>query len=83
MVSVPPPPLVPGEGAHSLARERVGESQFRRGILCICTLWESFSSAIFEEKFLLAWIKHPFCAVIFTVYEVMSYLYFLVLGMGG
>jgi hypothetical protein len=26
-----PPPLVPGVGAHSLAREGVGESQFRRG----------------------------------------------------
>jgi hypothetical protein len=31
-----PPPLVPGGGAHSLAREGVGESQFRRGdIHCI------------------------------------------------
>jgi hypothetical protein len=28
---VPPPPLVPGGGAHSLAAEGVGESQFRRG----------------------------------------------------
>ncbi len=27
----PPPPLVPRGGAHSLAREGVGESQFRRG----------------------------------------------------
>ncbi len=38
--------LVPGGGAHSLARERVRESQFRRGdIHCgtlyiyVCTLW--------------------------------------------
>jgi hypothetical protein len=45
--SVPPPPLVRGGGgAHSLAGEGVGESQFRRGnIQCgtlkryICTLW--------------------------------------------
>jgi hypothetical protein len=28
---VSPPPLVPGEGTHSLAGEGVGESQFRRG----------------------------------------------------
>ncbi len=27
----PSPPLVPGGGAHSLAGEGVGESQFRRG----------------------------------------------------
>ncbi len=33
--SVPPPPLVPGGGAHSLARDGVGESQFRwRDIHC-------------------------------------------------
>jgi hypothetical protein len=39
-------PLVPGGGARSLAREGVGESQFRRGdihcgtlYICICTLW--------------------------------------------
>jgi hypothetical protein len=33
--SVPPHRLVPRGGAHSLAREGVGESQFRRGdILC-------------------------------------------------
>jgi hypothetical protein len=35
----PPPTLVPGGGAHSLAREGVGNSQFRRGtytvVLCI------------------------------------------------
>jgi hypothetical protein len=42
----PPPPLVPGGGAHSLAREWVGESQFRRGdidcgtpYMYVCTLW--------------------------------------------
>jgi hypothetical protein len=40
-----PPPLVPGGGAHLLAREGMGESQFRRGdihfwySICICTLW--------------------------------------------
>jgi hypothetical protein len=39
----PPPPLVPGGGSHSLARDGVGESQFRRGdvhcgTLFICTL---------------------------------------------
>ncbi len=40
-----PPPLVPWGGAHSLGREGLGESQFRRGtytvvlcIYCICTL---------------------------------------------
>jgi hypothetical protein len=34
------PPLVPGRGAHSLAREGVGESQFRRGdIHCGGTLY--------------------------------------------
>jgi hypothetical protein len=41
-----PPPLLPGGGAHSLAREGVEESQFRRGdihcgtlylyVLCVC-----------------------------------------------
>jgi hypothetical protein len=34
----PPPPLVPGGGAHSLAREGVGESQFRRGDIHCGTL---------------------------------------------
>jgi hypothetical protein len=40
--SVPPPPLGPGGGAHSMTREGVGESQFRRGdihffvVLFIC-----------------------------------------------
>ncbi len=39
----PPPPLVSGREAHSLAREGMGESQFRRwdiqcGTLYICTL---------------------------------------------
>jgi hypothetical protein len=29
--SVPPPPFGSGGGAHSLAREGVGESQFQRG----------------------------------------------------
>jgi hypothetical protein len=42
--SVPSPPLVPGGGAHLLAREGVGESQFRRGdrhwySIYMCTLW--------------------------------------------
>jgi hypothetical protein len=37
--SVPPPPLVPGGGAHSLAREGVGESQFRRGNIHCGTLY--------------------------------------------
>jgi hypothetical protein len=48
----PPPPLVPGEGAQSLGRERVGESQFRRGdIHCgtlyiyLCTLCSDRSAA--------------------------------------
>ncbi len=35
----PPPPLVPGGGAHSLAREGVGESQFRRGDIHYGTLY--------------------------------------------
>jgi hypothetical protein len=33
------PPLVPGGGAHSLAREGVGEFQFRRGDLHCGTLY--------------------------------------------
>jgi hypothetical protein len=33
-----PPLLVPGGGAHSLAREGVGESQFRRGDIHCGTL---------------------------------------------
>jgi hypothetical protein len=33
-----PPPLVLGVGAHSLAREGVGESQFRRGDISCGTL---------------------------------------------
>ncbi len=37
--SVPSPPLVPGGGAHSLAREGVGESQFRRGDIHCGTLY--------------------------------------------
>jgi hypothetical protein len=32
------PPLVPGGGAHSLAGEGVGESQFRRGDICTLRL---------------------------------------------
>ena len=36
---VPPPPLVPGEGAHLLAREGVGESQIRRGNIQCGTLY--------------------------------------------
>jgi hypothetical protein len=37
--SVPPPlPLLPGGGAHSLTREGVGESQFRRGDIHCNTL---------------------------------------------
>jgi hypothetical protein len=35
----PPPPLVPREGAHSLAREGVGESKFRRGDIHYGTLY--------------------------------------------
>ncbi len=35
----PPPPLVPGGGAHSLAREGVGESQFQRGDIHCGTLY--------------------------------------------
>jgi hypothetical protein len=34
-----PLPLVPGGGAHSLAREGLGESQFRRGDLHCGTLY--------------------------------------------
>ncbi len=34
-----PPPLVPGGGAHSLARKGVGESQFRRGDIHCGTLY--------------------------------------------
>jgi hypothetical protein len=34
-----PPPLVPGGGAHSLTREGVGESQFRRGDIHCGTLY--------------------------------------------
>ncbi len=34
----PPPPLVPGGGAYSLTRERVGDSQFRRGDIHCGTL---------------------------------------------
>ena len=47
-----PPPLIPGGVAHSLAREGVGESQFRRGdihcgnlymyVLCVCPLHSFF-----------------------------------------
>jgi hypothetical protein len=33
------PPLVPGGGAHSLVREGVGESQFRRGDIHCGTLY--------------------------------------------
>jgi hypothetical protein len=33
------PPLVPGGGAHSLARKGVGESQFRRGDIHCGTLY--------------------------------------------
>jgi hypothetical protein len=36
--SVPPSPPVLGEGAHSLAREGLGESQFRRGEMHCGTL---------------------------------------------
>jgi hypothetical protein len=48
--SVPPPPLVPGGGVHSLAIEGVGESQFRRvdihcGTLYIYVLCASLHSA--------------------------------------
>jgi hypothetical protein len=32
------PPPVPGGGAHSLAREGVGESQFQRGVIHCGTL---------------------------------------------
>ncbi len=35
----PPPPLVPGWGAHSLAREGVGESQFQGGDMGCGTLY--------------------------------------------
>ncbi len=35
-----PPPLIPGGGAHSLAREGVGESQFRRGDIHCGTLYK-------------------------------------------
>jgi hypothetical protein len=35
----PPPSLVPGGGAHSPARERVGESQLRRGDIHCETLY--------------------------------------------
>jgi hypothetical protein len=38
----PPPPLVPGGGAHSLAREGLGESQFRRGEIHHGTLCLSY-----------------------------------------
>jgi hypothetical protein len=37
--SVPPPPPVLGGGAHSLAREGLGESQFRRGDIHCGTLY--------------------------------------------
>jgi hypothetical protein len=33
-----PPPLVPGGGAHSLAGEGVGESEFKRGDIHCGTL---------------------------------------------
>jgi hypothetical protein len=56
---VPPPPAFWGGGAHSLAREGVGESQFRRGdihcgTLYICTLcilprFSVFLCSTFEE----------------------------------
>jgi len=36
---VSPPPFGSGEGAHSLAREGLGESQFRRGYLHCGTLY--------------------------------------------
>ncbi len=36
---VGPPPLVPGGGGHSLAREGVGESQFRRRDIHCGTLY--------------------------------------------
>ncbi len=34
-----PPPLIPGGGAHSLAREGVGVSQFQRGCIHCGTLY--------------------------------------------
>ncbi len=37
--SLPPPPFGSGGGAHSLAREGLGESQFRRGDLHCGTLY--------------------------------------------
>jgi hypothetical protein len=45
-----PPPLVSGGGAHSLAREGVGESQFRRGGH---TLWYS----LYIHTLCPAWLK--------------------------
>ncbi len=38
----PPPPPVLGGGAHSLAREGLGESQFRRGDIHCGTLYLGF-----------------------------------------
>ena len=39
LAPTPHPPLVSGGGAHSLAREGVGESQFRRGDIHCGTLY--------------------------------------------
>ncbi len=51
---MPPPPLVPGGGAHSLAREGVGESQVRRediycGSLYIYVLFVMVSKGDLED----------------------------------
>ncbi len=47
--SLPPPPPVLGGGAHSLARERLGESQFRLGGH---TLWYSYTYFVLSPQHL-------------------------------
>ncbi len=60
----PPPHLVPGGGAHSLAREGVGESQVRRGDIHCGTLRNIYFVRYTKDSFALstftAYTLHPF-----------------------
>jgi hypothetical protein len=52
------PPLVPGGGAHSLAREGVGESQFRRGG-CLTYAGGHSDTGPLEPLMCVAWVRVP------------------------
>jgi hypothetical protein len=49
-VCPPPHPLVPGGGAHSLAREGVGETQFQRGDIHRGTLYMYVLCAVVQTN---------------------------------